>query len=300
MDVLYEKLSKESECCINFLEVEVPCLDVPWHFHPETEIIYVEKSTGSRFVGDHSESFREGDIGLIGPNLPHVWKSDPIYQKNIPGLMARVLVIHFIDEIFKGSLAILPEMQGINELLQDSQRGIKFIGSAQAHIEVQMKAIIRTTGIEKLLRLIDILDFMSKTKEKQLLASIGYSKIRKSVDFDRFDKAHRYMIDNFRQNISLNKVSDMVGMTPTSFCRYFKKHTKKSFHTVLNEIRVGHACRLLLDNKMNICGICYESGFNNVSNFNEQFKKIKGISPSLYLKQAKTAYNTTVNFQNTE
>ena len=284
MDIFYEKLTRESEYCINFLEVEVPCLDVPWHYHPETEIIYVEKSTGSRFVGDHSEPFQEGDVGLIGANLPHVWKSDSIYQKNIPGLIARVLVVHFRDEIFKSPLAMLPEMQDINQLFYDSQFGIKFLGTARANIEVRMKEIITTTGIEKLVKLIELLDLMSKTDEKQLLASTGYSKIRKSVDFDRFDKAHRYMIDNFQQNITLDKVSDIVGMTPTSFCRYFKKHIKKSFHSVLNEIRVGHACKLLLENRMNISGICYESGFNNVSNFNEQFKKIKGISPSQYIK----------------
>jgi len=284
MDVFYEKLTKESEYSINFLEVEVPCLDVPWHYHPETEIIYIEKSTGSRFVGDHSEPFKDGDIGLIGANLPHVWKSDPKYHKNLPGLVARVLVVHFNHEIFKSTLAILPEMQGINQLLFDSQFGIKFTGTARTEIEKLMKGIIRTKGIEKLVKLIELLDVMSKTKEKQLLASPGYSKIRKSADFDRYDKAHRYMIENFHQNISLNMVSDIIGMTPTSFCRYFKKHTKKSFHTVLNEIRVGHACKLLIENKMNISGICFESGFNNVSNFNEQFKKIKGITPSQYLR----------------
>jgi AraC-like DNA-binding protein len=284
MDILYEQLPKDSEYSINCLEVEVPCLDVPWHFHPETEIIYIEKSTGSRFVGDHSESFGAGDIGMIGSNLPHVWRSDPIYQKNLPGLVARVLVVHFNDEIFKGALSKLPEMHGINRLLHDSQYGIKFFGSAQAHIETQVKAIVRTTGIEKLLRLIDMLDFMGKTQEKQLLASTGYSKIRKSDDFGRFDKAHRYMIDNFQQNISLDEVSGIVGMTPTSFCRYFKKHTKKSFLSVLHEIRIGHACKLLLESKMNISGISYECGFNNVSNFNEQFKRIKGISPSQYIK----------------
>jgi len=284
MDILYEQLPKDSEYSINCLEVEVPCLDVPWHFHPETEIIYIEKSTGSRFVGDHSESFGAGDIGLIGKNLPHVWKSDPIYEKNVPGLVARVLVVHFNDEIFKGSLSKLPEMQGISKLLYESQFGIKFFGSAHAHIEIQMKAIIRSKGIEKLLRLIDMLDFMAKTEDKKLLASTGYSKIRKSDDFDRFDKAHRYMIDNFQQNISLDEVSGIVGMTPTSFCRYFKKHTKKSFLSVLHEIRIGHACKLLLESKLSISGISYECGFNNLSNFNEQFKKIKGISPSHYIK----------------
>jgi AraC-like DNA-binding protein len=283
-DVFFEKLASDSEYSINFLEVDVPCLDVPWHYHPESEIIYIEKSTGSRFVGDHSEPFEEGDVGLIGANLPHVWKSDSIYQKNIPGLHAKVLVAHFRDEIFKGPLSALPEMQNINQLILLSQYGIKFIGTAREEIGDQMKAIVKSTGIEKMLMLTRLLDYMAKTEEKQLLASTGYSKIRKSADFDRFDKAHRYMIDNFHHDISLEIVSDIVGMTVTSFCRYFKKHTKKSFHSVLNEIRVGHACKLLLENKLNISGICFESGFNNVSNFNEQFKKIKGITPSQYIR----------------
>jgi len=283
-DVFYEKLNRDSEFGISFLEVDVPCLDVPWHYHPETEIIYIEKSTGSRFVGDHSEPFEEGDIGMIGANLPHVWKSDSIYQKNIPGLRARVLVVHFRDEIFNGPLSVLPEMRDITQLIHESQFGIKFTGPSGAKIALLMKDIIHATGIDKLTKLVGLLDFMAKVPNKQLLASTGYTKIRKSADFDRFDKVHRYMIDSFQHNISLEKVASIAGMTPTSFCRYFKRHTKKSFHRVLNEIRIGHACKLLIENKLNIAGICYESGFNNVSNFNEQFKKIKGIPPSQFVK----------------
>jgi AraC-like DNA-binding protein len=283
MDVLYEQITKESECSINFLEAEVPCLIVPWHFHPETEIIYVEKSHGSRFVGDHSEPFEEGDVGLIGANLPHVRKSASIYRNNIPGLSVRVLVVHFDEAIFTDHIALLPEMQGIKKLLHESQLRIKFYGSARTSIGKLMQGIRQTTGITKVLKLIELLDFMSKTEERQLLASMGYSNIRKSVDFDRFDKAHRYMIDHFQQSISLETVSATIGMTPTPFCRYFKKHTIKSFNTVLNEIRIGHACKLQLENKMNISGIGFESGFNNLSNFNEQFKKIMGVSPSQYI-----------------
>lgn len=289
-DVFYEKLSKESEFSINFLNVDVPCFDVPWHYHPETEIIYIEEGTGSRFVGDHSEPFGEGDVGMIGSNLPHVWKSDSIHRQHLSELKARALVIHFRDEIFKGPVAQLPEMQEINELLRLSQHGIKFFGTASAEIRNQMRETIKTRGIEKILHLTRLLDFMAKTDEKQVLASTGYSKIRKSADFDHFDKAYRYMIENFQVNITLETVSSIVGMTPTSFCRYFKKHTKKSFHHILNEIRVGHACKLLLENKMNISGICFESGFNNVSNFNVQFKKIKGVSPSAYMKNRQKDY----------
>jgi AraC-like DNA-binding protein len=287
MDEFYEKLTTDSTYRINILNTDCPYLDIPFHFHPETEIIYMEKGSGTRFVGDHSESFSEGDIGLIGPNLPHVWRSDQVYRENIPGLTAHVQVVHFHDAVLKGPLANLPEMKAINRLLLESQYGIKFIGSARENLEKMMKEMVKTTGIDKLLQLVKMLDFMAETEEKQLLASAGYSKIRKSADFDRFDKAHRYMIDNFQSNIKLETVSSLVGMTPTSFCRYFKKRTKKSFHTVLNEIRIGHACKLLIEGKMNISGIGYESGFNNISNFNEQFKKLKGISPSQYLKNRK-------------
>jgi len=287
MDEFYEKLTTDSTYGINILNTDCPYLDIPFHFHPETEIMYMEKGSGTRFVGDHSESFSDGDIGLIGPNLPHVWRSDPVYRENIPGLTAHVQVVHFHDAVLKGPLANLPEMKAINRLLLESQYGIKFFGSARENLEKMMKEMLKTTGIDKLLQLVKMLDFMAETEEKQLLASVGYSKIRKSADFDRFDKAHRYMIDNFHKNIKLEAVSSLVGMTPPSFCRYFKKHTKKSFHTVLNEIRIGHACKLLIEGKMNISGIGYESGFNNISNFNEQFKKLKGISPSQYLKNRK-------------
>ncbi len=287
MDEFYEKLTTDSTYGINILNTDCPYLDIPFHFHPETEIMYMEKGSGTRFVGDHSEAFSGGDIGLIGPNLPHVWRSDPVYRENIPGLTAHVQVVHFHDAVLKGPLANLPEMKAINRLLLESQYGIKFFGSARENLENMMKEMVKTTGIDKLLQLVKMLDFMAKTEEKQLLASAGYSKIMKSADFDRFDKAHRFMIDNFQSNIKLETVSLMVGMTPTSFCRYFKKRTKKSFHTVLNEIRIGHACKLLIEGKMNISGIGYESGFNNISNFNEQFKKLKGISPSQYLKNRK-------------
>jgi AraC-like DNA-binding protein len=169
-------------------------------------------------------------------------------------------------------------------LLFESQYGIKFFGTARENIVLLVNEIVKATGIDKLIGLIKMLDVMSKTEEKQLLASNGYSKIRKSSDFDRFDKAHRFMIDNFQKNIHLETVSSLIGMTPTSFCRYFKKHTGKSFHTVLNEIRVGHACKLLMENKLKISGVCFESGFSNISNFNEQFKKIKGMPPSQFVK----------------
>jgi AraC-like DNA-binding protein len=285
MDILYQQLSKDAECCVNTLEVELPHFIVPWHYHPETEIIFIEKSTGTRFVGDHSEPFAEGDIGLMGSNLPHVWQNDAEYRKHESGMTARALVVHFREDILQGPLATLPEMQGINQLIQDSQYGFKFTGTAREHIAEQMKGILKASGMDKLLRLLAMLDTMARTEEKCMLASKGYSMIRKSDDFDRFDRVHRYTIEHFREGIRLDKVSSIAGMTTTSFCKYFKKRTTKSYLTFLNEIRIGHACKLLLEDRMNIAGVCFDSGFNNVSHFNEQFRKIKGMTPSQYIRE---------------
>jgi AraC-like DNA-binding protein len=284
MEILYQQLSKESEYCINLLEVELPEFEVPWHYHPEVEILYIEKSNGLRFVGDHSEPFAEGDIAIIGANLPHVWKNNANDHFQ-PDAFSRALVVHFQEQLFAGNLAFLPEMGRVNQLLVESQCGIKFYGSSQIHLAKMIKRLMPQSGMQKLLSLLEILDYMSSTTEKQVLASSGYSKIRTSADFDRFDKAHRYMIENFQQSITLNEVANLVGMTPSSFCRYFKKRTTKSFLTFLNEIRIGHACKLLLENKMNIAGVCYECGFHNVSNFNQIFKNIKGTTPGMYVKK---------------
>jgi AraC-like DNA-binding protein len=282
MDILYQQLSRGAESGISTLEVELPYFIVPWHYHPETEIIFIEKSRGTRFVGDHSEPFDEGDVGLVGSNLPHVWQNDAHYRKGTDGLYARALVVHFMDDIFQGAMGALPEMSGIRALLEESQRGITFSGTAREEIALNMKGIVRSSGTDKFIRLVRMLDFMATTRERHTLASAGYARIRESDDFDRFDRVHRYMIEHFKDDPGLEDVARIAGMTPSSFCKYFKKRTTKTYLGFLNEIRIGHACKLLLEDRMTIAGVCFESGFNNVSHFNEQFRKVKGMTPGRF------------------
>jgi AraC-like DNA-binding protein len=283
MEILYQQLSKKAEVGISLLEVELPYFIVPWHYHPEVEIIYIEKSEGSRFVGDHSEPFQEGDIALIGSNLPHVWKNSSKFMDRSNHLVARALVVHFHELTFKGYIYQLPEMQGINKLLRESDRGIKFTGPALDFLKDFMKKYVKSSGINKLTGLIEMLAYMAETPHKVMLASEGYTKMRSSSDFNRFDKVHLYLIENFHKNITLNDVAHIAGMTPTSFCRYFRKRTNKSFVSFLNEIRIGHACKLLMENKLAVSGISLECGFNNISNFNQLFKRIKGMTPSQFI-----------------
>jgi AraC-like DNA-binding protein len=285
MEILYQQLSKKSEVCINLLTVELPYFIVPWHYHNEVEIIYIEKGRGTRYVGDHSAPFTEGDVALIGPNLPHVWKNDLVYKNAENGLSVKALVVHFSENIFKGVLQGLREMGPVMNILEDAHRGVRLFGETQNRLATYIQDYIQSEGIGKLTGLIEILNIMCLSDEKELLASQGYAKIRSSADFDRFDKIHRYMIDNFHRDITLDEISGTAGMTPTSFCRYFKKRTTKSFLSFLNEIRIGHVCKLLLEGKMTINAIAYECGFRNISNFNYVFKQLKGITPSEYIKE---------------
>jgi AraC-like DNA-binding protein len=282
LEILYQKLPQKGECLINTIEVDLPFFIVPWHYHKEIEIIFIENSCGMRYVGDHVEPFDEGDIAIIGSNLPHVWKNESKYLNNKSKHKAKACVIHFDDELFNGNFNLLPEMEGINKLIADSKFGIKFFGKSREILSEKIKSLMKKNDMEKLLKFFDILDFMSKTDEKQLLSSSGFLQIRTSKDFNRFDKVTHYIIENFNKSIDLKDIAKIANMTPNSFCRYFKKRTTKSFVTYLNEIRIGHACKLLIEDKKSISEICFESGFNNLSNFNQLFKKVKKMTPKEY------------------
>jgi AraC-like DNA-binding protein len=282
MKPFFQKLVPLPEQSVIFLDEELPHFKVLWHFHPEIEILMVVKSTGTNYVGDSINRFTEGEICIIGENMPHWWKSDQKYLEKKDTINTKALVIQFKKEIFDSNLMNLPEFNQIKELLERSQRGIRFIGNSKLELGKQMKKIFKYSGIQRITALVLLLDEMTHADEYRYLSSIGYSKIVNTYDFYRFNKIHEYVIRNFANPIKLEEVSNAVNMCPTAFCRYFKKHTGKTFLAFLNEFKIGHACKLLVEEKMTISMACVESGFNNMSHFNEQFKKIVNLTPSEY------------------
>jgi len=287
MKPFFQKLATEPSQSIIFLDEEIPHFTVPWHFHPEIEILLVIKSTGTSYIGDDISRFNENDISIIGGNIPHWWKSDSIYLRNNSIINTKAHVIQFQRELFNIGLLSIPEMTSINKLLDNSQRGIQFLGKTRISLGKRMKKIFRFSGIERVTELILLLDEMARSSEYRYHASVGYSKIVNTYDFFRFNKIHEYIINNFSQPIKLDEVASIVSMSPTAFCRYFKKHTNKTFGEFLIEFKIGHACKLITEENMSVSRACYESGFNNLSNFNARFKKIVKLTPSDY----KAAYN---------
>jgi AraC-like DNA-binding protein len=258
-----------------------------WHYHPELELVYIKKSTGTRFLGDSIKKFQEGDLVLIGENLPHMWQNDPIYFEEDSNLCAEALVIHFNKDFAGKDFFKLPELKAIRELIEVAKRGILFTGNIKYCIVGILENMLKSSDFDRFIQLIQLLKLLSNETSFEILSSPGFVDSFKSEENRRLDKIYDYIINNFREEITLEKVAYLADMNISSFCRYFKKTTSKTFSKYLNEVRVGFACRLLMEKKYNISETCYACGFNNISNFNRQFKNIVKMSPSEYARQHK-------------
>ena len=285
MKPLYQDLPFPIDSHIHYYIEDLPHFIVPWHYHPAIEIMYITRGIGTRFVGDCIEQYEEGDVCMIGPNLPHEWRNDDAYFDKESGLRATCICLFFKREIFDPNFIRLPEMNNIRDLIERSRRGLKFTGKSKLEITRFIRSSVNDVGVRKVTNLLTLLELMATSTEYELLASVGFTNSVNSEDFERFNKVYKFLVKNFATSIRLEEVSTLVGLTPTAFCRYFKERTKKTFVEYLNEMRIGYSKKLLLENKMKISTISGEVGFPNLSNFISKFKKVTGMSPSQFQKQ---------------
>ena len=285
MKPLYQDLPFPIDSHIHYYIEDLPHFIVPWHYHPAIEIMYITRGIGTRFVGDCIEQYEEGDVCMIGPNLPHEWRNDDAYFDKESGLRATCICLFFKREIFDPNFIRLPEMNNIRDFIERARRGLKFTGNSKLEITRFIRSSVSDVGVRKVTNLLTLLELMATSTEYELLASVGFTNSVNSEDFERFNKVYKFLVKNFATSIRLEEVSTLVGLTPTAFCRYFKERTKKTFVEYLNEMRIGYSKKLLLENKMKISTISGEVGFPNLSNFISQFKKVTGMSPSQFQKQ---------------
>ena len=269
--------------------LELPRFDSDFHFHSEYELKYVVQSKGKRFVGDCVENFNEGDLVLLGPNIPHYWKNDPEYFER-DDLKASAYLVMF-PENFLGELFFsLPEMSIIKELLNKANGGISFQNADKELLLLKIKHLISSEGPTRIISMLDILLELAKGEMRPLLTNtfvaemplINYS----DHSIGRLKKVHEYVIVNFQHKIQIQDVAGIANMTSHAFCKYFMKSTKKTFMTFLNELRVCHAKKLLIEKEEQaISEICFASGFDNLSNFNRKFKSITNMTPKEFRGQ---------------
>ena len=252
-----------------------------WHFHPELELVYVNKGQGKRHIGNHLSYFNNSQLLLIGPNLPHNGFTDRLTTNGFETL------IQFKEDFLGKDFFELQEMKKIKELFERSKKGILFGSETKIKVGYKIEKLVEKKGFKKLLVFLEILNILSKTSDYTILNVDGYAVETELQDSSKLDIIYKYINNNFKDHISLDQIANVANMTVPAFCRYFKKVTGKTFTKLVNEYRVVHATKLLSESTMSITDISFECGFNNFSHFNKLFKEITGKNASGYRKEMK-------------
>lgn len=274
MKAVFEKVDAQDESSIVAFQYSNKNFDAPWHFHPEYELTYIVKSSGTRYVGNNISSYEEGDLVLLGPNLPHCWKNDPKLEEN-----ANSLVIQWPKELIKQ----LPAFRQIEQLLKTSQRGVLFSNTPDEVI-LNIQKVVAAKGVYRLVALLELLDGLGILTQTEVLAGSSYKFDLSSDTNSRIQKVQQYVNENYQSKIRLKEVADELHMTEQSFSRFFSRVMKRPFFIFLNEYRVNRASRLLVETELQVNEIGYKCGYDSLPFFYQQFKKFKGYSPLAFRK----------------
>ena len=250
-----------------------------WHYHVECELLCIKKSRGVWLVGDHKSNFESGDVILIGSGTPHSYRHEDKFIGETESLQGEALVTLFSPGIFGESFLNLPESKEIKSLLEISKRGLKIKGKSREIIGIIMEEIQQAEKGRKLINLLNILQLITEKNEYEILATEGYSCTTEKTNNDRLSSIIQYTYYNYHKQITIEEIASLVNMSIHSFCRFFKEKTKKTYMQFLMEVRIGQACRLLIDDDMQSAEVGYTCGYNSISHFNHQFKIIKNKSP---------------------
>lgn len=252
-----------------------------WHFHPEMELVYVNKGKGKRHIGNHLSYFNNSQLLLIGSNLPHNGFTDRLTTTGSETL------VQFKEDFLGEHFFDVPEMKGVKELFERSKKGLLFGVKTKQKIGKKIEKLAEKEGFKQIIVFLEILNTLAKAEDYTLLNADGYAFETEPQDSSKIDAIYKHINENFKEHISLDEIANVASMTVPAFCRYFKKVTGKTFTKLVNEYRVVHATKLLSESQMSITDIAYECGFNNFSHFNKLFKEVTGKSASKYRNEMK-------------
>ncbi|MEQ6120260.1 AraC family transcriptional regulator [Reichenbachiella sp. MALMAid0571] len=262
----------------------------PLHQHPELQITLILQGTGTAFIGGYIGDFKPNDIFVIGSDVPHVFKNDDTYFDINSDLKAEVIYVFFDQNSFGDVFFKMPEAKDLDDLFNRARKGIKVHGEVKTILISKLHDLASARNMEKIIRLLDVFQIICAADSLEYLSTeVGDHNVDEH-EGKRLNDVIQFTMEKYYRHISLDEISDIANLTPAAFCRFFKQRTRKTYVNFLNEIRIGKACRMLLDKDMSIVDICYKSGFSNLSHFNRKFKKQTGYTPSKY-KQALSQSN---------
>jgi AraC-like DNA-binding protein len=255
----------------------------PWHYHPEYEIVLVTESTGKRFIGDHISDFQPDNLAFLGPNIPHTYRNDDKYYEEGSSLRAKSIVIHFTEASLGNDFLELPEARQLTSLFERSLYGLDMHGETCKKISKKLYDIVSLSGLKRWLCLIDILTDIAEAKHISTITQtpqMGYNEKESKRLCSVFD----WITANFEKELRLSEAAQIAQMNENAFSRFFSLRTRKTFSGFVQELRLQKAAKLLVENDMTITQVCYECGYNNVSNFNRQFLNHYTMNPMKYRK----------------
>ncbi len=257
-----------------------------WHFHPEHQLTLAVHSQGHRLVGDHLGELADGDMVLVGANLPHVW-----HQAADAGRDAHAVIVRFDDGFAGRDFMAKEEMDGVRALLQRAARGLVAGGKTRAEAAARMERLPRLGGLERLLELLGILSRLAAgAGDLQPLASAAYEPVLRKEDQDRMERVCAYLHGHYTERIERRELAALAALSEGAFSRFFRSRTGRTVPQYVNELRVGRACRLLLENpQRTVSDIALDCGFDNLANFNRRFLAAKGVAPSVFRRQSQAA-----------
>ncbi|MBC5642780.1 AraC family transcriptional regulator [Parabacteroides sp. BX2] len=272
---------KHSLATLDVANDEIPLFYNPLHYHPELELTFVEKSSGTRIIGDSIESFMPGDLVLVGANTPHIWKNEVCYDPEGNPIPAKAIVIKFLPDFAGTSFWEIPEMIHVKRLIYEtSVQGIKMEGKLQHNIEKKMKTMLHEPSSNQIICLLEILLLISQSNEYRLLSNLPNNQ-KNDI---RISKIISFLQTNYHKEIDLETISTIIFMHKNAICHFFKKKTGKTIFEILHEIRIKRACDLLINTTDPIEVIGSTVGYFSQSLFNRKFKEICKMSPTVYRK----------------
>jgi AraC-like DNA-binding protein len=283
MKAKLHKLPLISDSSFLFNKWEASYFNIPWHFHQEYELVLIDKSSGTKLIGDSVSLFEEGDLFLIGANIPHLFRNNESYYTN-GNLKASSIDIHFSADFLGKLFFDLPEMTLVKRLLDHAGFALEVKGKTKNQAICKLYEMNEENPTQRLMSLLEILIKFSESKELEPLLSTKFvpNNSLNIKDTDRIHKVFDFIMKNYTQQIYVPEIASILGMSSTSFSKFFKRHTRKTFSNYVTEIRISHACRLLIEGEETISQIGYISGFENLSNFHRHFKGITGLTPKDY------------------
>ncbi|MDR1722745.1 MAG: AraC family transcriptional regulator [Tannerella sp.] len=257
-----------------------------WHYHNSYEIHFILEGSGKRIVGDSMEEFHPGDLVFIGKNLPHVWIADREHV-DVSRRMLESVFLQFTPEILIGEQLELPEFKYVTRALSLSERGMQIKGDTLNVISELLLQMPYMNAFDRMIFFYTILDRIGRCENFKPLVGKEYMKTRFTPQNKRIATIHDYMMNNYKDDINLHVLAEKVSMAEGSLCRFFKSNTGMTLFEYLNKIKINFACKLLMNRELSILDVCLDSGYNNISHFNKQFRRFIGCSPDKFRKRYK-------------